>query len=79
MLPAPRPWSRERCSCRRSSCAGTVDDAIALAYGPNNPAASIVNRRALGSKLTGQQQIGRAVAHFIGVKLRNRISGRTRR
>ncbi|HEY3188471.1 MAG TPA: sulfatase, partial [Solirubrobacteraceae bacterium] len=67
-IPAPPP------------CAGSlVDEAIALAYGPNNPAASTVDRRALRTQLACQRQIGRAAARFIGVKLRNRIAGRTRR
>ena len=59
------------------ACAGTlVDDAIALAYGANDPPAAGVDRQALRDQLRCQQQIGRAVAKFVGDKLKNLIRGR---
>ena len=61
------------------ACAGSlVDDAMALAYGPNDPAASRVDRRALRTQLKCQRQIGRAAARFIGRELKQLIAGRTR-
>src|SRR5436190_764263 len=61
------------------ACAGSlVKDAMALAYGPNDPAASMVDRRALRTQLKCQRQIGRAAARFIGRTLKQRIVGRTR-
>jgi arylsulfatase A-like enzyme len=61
------------------ACAGTlVDDAMALAYGANDPAAAGVDRQALRDQLRCQQHLGRAVADFIGRKLQNLILGRTR-
>src|SRR5262245_60162947 len=61
------------------ACAGTlVDDAISLAYGANNPAAAAIDGQALRDQLRCQQQIGKAVADFVGRKLQNLILGRTR-
>jgi len=61
------------------SCAGgLVDDAIALAYGPNNPPPSRVDRRALRAQLACQRGIGRAVARFVGLRLQQLMDGRTR-
>ena len=61
------------------ACAGSlVDDAMALAYGPNDPAASAVDRRVLRAHLACQRQIGRATARFVGFKLRGLINGRPR-
>src|SRR5256884_662027 len=61
------------------ACAGSlVDDAMALAYGPNDPAASRVDRRGLRTQLKCQRQIGRAAARFIGRELKQLIAGRTR-
>ncbi len=60
------------------ACAGTlVDDAIALAYGPNDPPASTVDRAALRRQLACQQKIGRGVARFVGVKLTSLIDGQS--
>src|SRR5205814_1708003 len=57
-------------------CAGTlVTDAIALAYGANNPPAAAVNRVALRNQLRCQHAIGRGVADFVGKKLRKLIDG----
>jgi arylsulfatase A-like enzyme len=61
------------------ACSGTlVDDAIALAYGPNNPPASGVDGQALKDQLGCQKRIGKAVAKFVGTKLRYLIAGRSR-
>jgi arylsulfatase A-like enzyme len=61
------------------ACSGTLaGDAIALAYGPNNPPAAEVDRALLGDQLDCQKQIGRAIAKFIGTKLRLLISGNSR-
>ncbi len=60
------------------ACAGTlVDDAMALTWGPNDPAAGAVDRQALRTQLSCQEALGRATARFIGVKLKNLISGRS--
>ncbi len=68
-------------ACKTSApppCAGTlVADAIALAYGANNPAAAAVDHRALKDQLRCQQTIGKGIADFIGKKLRYLIDGRT--
>ncbi len=67
-------------SCQTSAppaCAGTlVSDAIALAYGANNPPPAAVDGRALGDQLKCQKAIGKGVVSFIGKKLRYLIDGR---
>jgi arylsulfatase A-like enzyme len=58
------------------ACAGTlVDDAIALAYGANDPPAAAVDRKALKDQLGCQKQIGKAVARYLGSKLRYLLQG----
>lgn len=52
------------------SCAGTlVADAVALAYGANNPPAAAVDPHVLRDQLRCQKYIGKAVAIFVGKKL----------
>jgi arylsulfatase A-like enzyme len=59
-------------------CSGTlVGDAIALAYGANNPPAAAVDHAALRDQLRCQQAIGKGVVDFVGKKLRYLIDGRT--
>src|SRR6185503_7193099 len=61
------------------ACAGSlVDNAIALAYGGNNPAAARVDRRPLKQQLRCQKRIGRAVSRFVGLKLKHLVDGKTR-
>src|SRR5262245_35397533 len=61
------------------ACAGTiVDDAVALAFGDNDPPASTVDRRALRDQLRCQKQIGKAVAKFVGDKLKYLVRGLSR-
>lgn len=68
-------------NCRQSAppaCAGTlVTDAVALAYGANNPPAAEVDTRTLRTQLACQRQIGRAVSYYVSTMLRDRINGRT--
>jgi arylsulfatase A-like enzyme len=54
-----------------------VDDAVALGYGPNNPAAAAVDRIALRTQLTCQKQIGKAVYNYVGRYLSDRVKGRS--
>ncbi|TMB54930.1 MAG: sulfatase [Deltaproteobacteria bacterium] len=59
-------------------CSGTLaSDAVALAFGANNPPAAAVDRVALRAQLTCQNAIGTAVASFVGTKLRYLIRGLT--
>ena len=52
------------------ACAGTLpSDALALAYGDNNPPASGVDPHALALQLKCQKRIGKAVTSYIGRKL----------
>ena len=61
------------------ACAGTLAaDAIALAYGANDPPPAAADRAVLRDQLRCQRQIGRAVSKFIGVKLKHLIAGRPR-
>jgi arylsulfatase A-like enzyme len=68
-------------SCTQSlppGCAGSlVTDAVALGYGPNNPAAAEIDTRALRDQFTCQRQIGRAVSYYVSTMLRERVSGDT--
>ncbi len=58
------------------ACAGTlVSDAVALAYGANNPPAAAIDTRALRDQLRCQKLIGKATAEFVGKKLRYLTSG----
>ncbi|HWP67458.1 MAG TPA: sulfatase [Candidatus Limnocylindria bacterium] len=58
------------------ACAGTlVEDAVRLAYGPNDPPASAVDPTAARDQLRCQRQLGRATAVFIGRKLRYLVKG----
>ena len=59
------------------ACAGSlVGDAVALAYGPNNPADSGVDRGLLKDQLKCQKKIGGAVASYVGIKLKDLINGK---
>jgi arylsulfatase A-like enzyme len=68
-------------ACKSSpppACAGTlVTDAIAVAYGGNNPPAAAVDRKTLHDQLRCQKAIGKGVVSFIRRKLRYLIDGRT--
>ncbi len=59
--------------CRLSDpppCAGTlVDDAVALAYGANDPPTSAVDKGVLRDQLRCQKRIGKGVAVYVGKKL----------
>src|SRR5262249_27016692 len=55
-----------------------VAQAIALAYGPNNPPVGRVDRRSLRSQLGCQKAIGRAVSTFVATTLRQRLNGHRR-
>src|SRR5262245_39583701 len=61
------------------ACAGTlVDDALALAYGPNLPPAAFVDKTLVRDQLKCQKQIGKAVAKFVGDKLKFLVRGLAR-
>jgi len=56
------------------ACAGTlVADAVALAYGPNDPPAAAVDTKALRDQLNCQKRIGNGVASYVSTKLRGII------
>ncbi len=56
------------------ACAGTlVGDAVALAYGPNDPPAAAVDTKALRDQLNCQKRIGNGVASYVHTKLRGLI------
>lgn len=58
------------------ACAGSlVRDAIALAYGANDPAPAAVDRKLLRTQLACQRAIGTAVAEFVGKKLGYLVRG----
>ena len=58
------------------ACAGSlVADAIALAWGANNPAAAAVDRRAVGDQINCQKQISKGVVDFVGKKLHYLVQG----
>jgi N-acetylglucosamine-6-sulfatase len=60
------------------ACAGTlVSDAVALAYGANNPPAAAVDSHALRDQLRCQKFIGKGIALFVGKKLRYLTEGKT--
>jgi N-acetylglucosamine-6-sulfatase len=59
-------------------CAGSlVTDAVALGYGPNNPAETQVDARSLRDQLNCQKQIGRAISYYVSTMLRNRLAGKS--
>ena len=68
-------------TCKTSAppaCSGTlVEDAIALAWGANNPAAAAVDRSAVGDQIKCQKQISKGVVDFVGKKLRYLVQGLT--
>ena len=56
------------------ACAGTlVADAIALAYGANDPPAAAVDTKLLRDQLNCQKRIGNGVASYVHTKLRGLI------
>jgi len=58
------------------ACAGTlVPDAVALAYGANDPPAAAVDKLALKTQLACQKAIGTGVATFVGKKLTYLVKG----
>lgn len=59
------------------ACAGTMrPDALALAYGPNDPPAAGVDRSALRAQLRCQKRIGRGMVGYVGRKLRSLQKGK---
>jgi arylsulfatase A-like enzyme len=66
-------------SCKTSTppaCSDTlVADAVALAWGRNNPPASAVDRRALKRQITCQKTISTGVVNFVGKKLTYLVEG----
>lgn len=66
-------------TCKESvppACAGSlVADAVALGYGPNDPPAAAVDRRASRTQLACQKKVGKAVATYVGKKLRSLVDG----
>jgi hypothetical protein len=58
------------------ACSGTlVEDAAALAYGPNHQAPAAADKRALRRQLGCQKQIGKAIAAFVGGRLAGLVRG----
>ena len=58
------------------ACAGSlVVDAVALAYGPNNPPTAAVDKRALHDQLNCQKRIGHGVSSYVATKLRGLVHG----
>jgi arylsulfatase A-like enzyme len=58
------------------ACSGTlVGDAIALAWGANNPAAAAVDRSVLRDQINCQKQISTGVVDFVGKKLHYLVQG----
>jgi arylsulfatase A-like enzyme len=58
------------------ACAGDlVDDAIALAYGANDPPLGAVDHATVREQLRCQRGIGKATAQFIGLKLKFLVQG----
>ena len=66
-------------TCKTSpppACSGTlVGDAIALAWGANNPSAAAVDRSVLRAQISCQKQISKGVVDFVGKKLRYLVQG----
>jgi arylsulfatase A-like enzyme len=54
-----------------------VGDAVALAYGANNPATAAIDTRTLRDQYYCQRQIGRAASHYVSTSLRYLLGGRT--
>jgi hypothetical protein len=67
--------------CKQSAppaCAASlVGDAVALAYGPNDPPVAGVDRRTLKTQLSCQKRIGKAVSAYVGRYLKDLVKGRT--
>jgi arylsulfatase A-like enzyme len=58
------------------ACAGSlVGDAVALAYGANDPPAAGVDTHALRGQLNCQKRVGGGVATYVGTKLRGLVRG----
>jgi arylsulfatase A-like enzyme len=58
------------------ACADTlVADAAALAYGPNDPPAAKIDRKAMKAQLACQKRIGKAVSNYVGKYLRSLVRG----
>jgi len=56
------------------ACAGSlVNDAVALAYGANNPPAASVDTHELRDQLSCQKRVGKGVATYVGTKLRGLV------
>jgi N-acetylglucosamine-6-sulfatase len=68
-------------TCKTSAppaCAGSlVTDALALAYGANDPPPAAVDHHAVADQLRCQRAIGKGVVNFIGKKLRYLIDGKS--
>src|SRR5262249_33945766 len=66
-------------TCKTSpapACAGTlVGDAIALAWGANNPPAAAVDRSVLRDQISCQKQISKGVVDFVAKKLKYLVQG----
>jgi arylsulfatase A-like enzyme len=66
-------------TCQTSAapaCSGTlVGDAIALAWGANNPPAAAVDRGVLRDQISCQKQISKGVVDFVSKKLKYLIQG----
>jgi arylsulfatase A-like enzyme len=66
-------------TCKTSpapACSGTlVGDAIALAWGANNPAAAAVDRSVLRAQISCQKQISKGVVDFVAKKLKYLVQG----
>jgi hypothetical protein len=59
------------------ACAGSlVEDAVALGYGPNNPPAAAVDKRARKTQLNCQARVGKAVSDYVARYLRHRVGGK---
>ena len=66
-------------TCKTSpapACSGTlVGDAIALAWGANNPPAAAVDRSVLRDQISCQKQISKGVVDFVAKKLKYLVQG----
>ncbi|MFN8544732.1 MAG: sulfatase [Candidatus Binatia bacterium] len=66
-------------TCRQATppaCSETlVGDAVALAYGPNDPPTSGVDHKSLRGQLACQKQIGKGVSSYVATKLSGLLKG----
>src|SRR5215468_5860577 len=66
-------------TCKTSpapACSGTlVGDAIALAWGANNPPAAAVDRSVLRDQISCQKQISKGIVDFVAKKLKYLVQG----